>query len=290
MTKKDDQIYYLTSPGGEIVCTTVGRQNYAPGESYPSGKHPQDHLFSYSGRVLNEYQIVYITDGRGWFSCENTPLTEVDRGTAFFLSPGEKHLYYPDKQVGWKEFWVGFTTNNESVRRAFSGKGPLRTVGLSDTICRMYEKILSIAQFEKIGSQDALSGFIVALLGYMNYLDANKNTVRSRYRDKVEAAQILIRENVGAKISPESVAQQLGISYSLLREKFKDITGMSMSEYLTGQRLSQAKSLLLSTDKTVSEVAFETGYDSLARFCCAFKKYVGTSATQWREVREGEGM
>lgn len=290
MLSKENQTYYLTaqeSPS-EFVCTTAGRQSCERGEAYPIGKHPLDHLFPREGRVLNEYQIVYITEGQGWFYSDSTPLTKIEAGTAIFLRPGERHRYYPDQETGWSEFWVGFLTENPKVKELFDNGGPLRDVGLSDTICVVYEKIISIAKFEKLGAQDALSGFIAALLGYMRYLESNKNPIRLRYQDSVEKAQILIRESIENKISPSKIASQLGMSYSLLREKFKSTTGLSMSEYLLGQRLGKAKDLLASTDKTISEIAFETGYDSLARFCCAFKQAIGISATEWRERNGGK--
>ena len=55
-TEKEKQIY----------VSTVGYEEIAPGEEYPSHKHPAGYYFDPSvGRVIGEYQIVYFVDGEG---------------------------------------------------------------------------------------------------------------------------------------------------------------------------------------------------------------------------------
>ena len=65
-------LHYLpVSPRDEqwgIVCTTAGHQHVPPGTPYPVSEHPEHYLFyKGSGRTLDEYQLVYITAGRGRF-------------------------------------------------------------------------------------------------------------------------------------------------------------------------------------------------------------------------------
>lgn len=60
------------------------------------------------GRVLREYQFVYITKGRGVFSSENTPEKPLCRGRLIVLFPGQWHTYHPYRQTGWNEYYIGF--------------------------------------------------------------------------------------------------------------------------------------------------------------------------------------
>jgi AraC-like DNA-binding protein len=71
------------------------------------------------------------------------------------------------------------------------------------------------------------------------------------------------------------LARALDYSVSHLRAVFRDQLGVSLGKYIRESRLSQASSLLLSTDKNVSEVARESGFKSLFSFSRAFKKAYG---------------
>lgn len=95
------------------AVNSVGFQEIAPGMDYPPRNHPSRYVFSVaSGRVLQEYQLLYITEGKGKFFCETLGRSKaipVKSGMMFLLFPGEWHTYYPDKAAGWKEFWIGFS-------------------------------------------------------------------------------------------------------------------------------------------------------------------------------------
>ncbi|MBP8848267.1 MAG: AraC family transcriptional regulator, partial [Parabacteroides sp.] len=66
-----DQLRYLTISAIDeewgIVVTTVGYQFIPPKGNYPLSKHPDNYNFKpQTGRILNEYQLVYITKGSGY--------------------------------------------------------------------------------------------------------------------------------------------------------------------------------------------------------------------------------
>ena len=89
-----------------IVCTTVGYQKMPPHSPYPPvNRHPDDYFFQKGlGRKLNEYQLVYIVEGNGWFESEHCEKQIVHAGTIIMLFPGEWHHYAPNPNTGWKEY------------------------------------------------------------------------------------------------------------------------------------------------------------------------------------------
>ena len=88
-----------------ITVKNVGHQQIAPGTMYPPRNHPSQYLFSTNkGRVLNEFQLLYITQGKGSFVSTNVKSTEINGGTIFLLFPGEWHSYQPDISTGWDEY------------------------------------------------------------------------------------------------------------------------------------------------------------------------------------------
>lgn len=81
-----------------LTINTVGYQHIDPGEPYPPKEHPAGYSFLASkGRVLEEYQFVYITRGKGVFTSKSLGETEIKAGDMFLLFPGEWHSYHPDE-------------------------------------------------------------------------------------------------------------------------------------------------------------------------------------------------
>ena len=79
-TTKVERFRYLqTTPRDKswgLAVTTVGFQHVRPGDNYPLSPHPAGYCFQENRRrVLNEYQLYYITRGAGYFesaSCSRT--------------------------------------------------------------------------------------------------------------------------------------------------------------------------------------------------------------------------
>ena len=66
----------------------------------PLSRHPEKYNFKpQTGRILNEYQLVYITKGSGYFSSQSCKSQKINAGTMILLFPGEWHSYYPDRET-----------------------------------------------------------------------------------------------------------------------------------------------------------------------------------------------
>ena len=76
-----------------LWVNTVGYQSIPPDSPYPLKEHPSGYYFNAEkGRVLREYQLVYITKGRGLFSSDSTPERQVCKGRLMVLFPGQWHI------------------------------------------------------------------------------------------------------------------------------------------------------------------------------------------------------
>ena len=63
---------------------------------------------------------------------------------------------------------------------------------------------------------------------------------------------------------------------------FKRATGMPFVQYLKHYRLEKAAALLRETDRTILEIAMETGFDNLSYFTRSFKEKYGISPGKFR--------
>ena len=145
-----------------LTVSTVGFQHILPGEAYPPKGHPQQYSFQAGrGRVLDEYQFVYISSGRGTFKSESFGQTTVSEGDMFLLFPGEWHSYKPDEATGWDEYWMGFkglNIDNRVTNRFFLPQEPIFHVGLNEDIVRLFRNAIAIAREQGIGFQQMLGG------------------------------------------------------------------------------------------------------------------------------------
>ncbi len=80
----------------------------------------------------------------------------------------------------------------------------------------------------------------------------------------------------------EELAKQVGVSRSLLAERFTDLVGIPPMQYLAKWRMQIASELLTNGSAKVAAVAVEIGDASEAAFSRAFKKMVGMSPSAWR--------
>jgi AraC-like DNA-binding protein len=80
----------------------------------------------------------------------------------------------------------------------------------------------------------------------------------------------------------EELAKEVGLSRSVLAERFADLVGMPPMQYLARWRMQIASGLLSGGSVNIATVAAETGYGSEAAFSRAFKKIVGVPPASWR--------
>jgi AraC-like DNA-binding protein len=88
------------------------------------------------------------------------------------------------------------------------------------------------------------------------------------------------------------LAVGIGVSRSLLTQRFARFLGQPPLTYLAHWRLQLAAKLLHTTQKTVIEVAFDVGYESEAAFNRAFKREFGLPPAQYRHklTRKGANL
>lgn len=84
-------------------------------------------------------------------------------------------------------------------------------------------------------------------------------------------------------LSLESLSTQLGLSKFYISHLFNQEIGCSLSNYINYLRVNKAKELLL-TDKTITEIAYECGFESSRSFYRAFTKFCEITPVKYRKL------
>ena len=272
-----------------LTISTVGYDEIGPDEDYPTHGHADGYYFNIeNGRVLNEYQLLYVTEGMGIFHSASVPEALLKAGDLFLLFPGEWHSYHPLKKTGWKSYWIGFRGKNmdDRVRAGFlSPQKPIYHVGYSAMVNDMYQFGLKTAKEEAAYVQQTLAGVVNLLIGLMYSLERNivLNT-NHEHVDMVNKARLRIRESLEADLTIQQIAAEMGVSYSNFRKLFKEFTGISPSLYQQDLRLQRAKELLTTTDLSIKQIAYQLRFDSPDYFSSKFKAKTGMKPSAFRPI------
>ncbi len=270
-----------------ITVTTVGYQRIEPHSSYPPKNHPSGYIFStHKGRILDEYVLLYIANGRGIFSSDNQKNIKLTTGSMLLLFPGQWHNYEPDQSTGWDEYWIGFQGENVETHVEngfFSKEKEVYNVGPSLRIVQLFKFAIETAQQQNIGFQQILAGIANLLLGITYSHDKSQALSQNQPMQLINRAKLIMFENSHKNIKVEDIADKICMSYSWFRRNFKEYTGLSPHQYLQELRIQKSKELLSTTNLTCQEISYRAGYESPIHFNSIFKKKTGFTPIKYRE-------
>jgi AraC family transcriptional regulator len=79
------------------------------------------------------------------------------------------------------------------------------------------------------------------------------------------------------------IAENLHHDYSYLSKLFSETEGITIEQFIINQKIERVKELLVYDEKSLSEIAFETGYSSVAHLSSQFKKVTGLTPTAFKQ-------
>lgn len=267
----------------QVIFPVIGNRTRLP--FYLTGigvSEPEYHVLRTNG--LESYQFLVTLGGEGIVKINNNIYTQ-KTGDCFFLSPGVPHEYYPAGSE-WKTAWMVFRGNTLSA--------VMRSLGYPDYLLyESFDEETFLQLFSELyeSAQDSLSGgeacslliYRIVLMMSSNFFE-NQN-VRVSKREVIEAAVKFMDENFGNDISLEQLAEVSGVSKQHLCRCFKARMGMRPMEYLARRRLSEAKKLLVNTDRSILDIAGTVGYHGVTYFGMVFRRYEGMTPGEFRKSK-----
>ena len=290
-----DAFFKYVNPGQEdkdwgLFLNCAGKAIINPSVVYPPTDHPSGYYFTYEiGRILNEYQINYITEGEGVYE-NNSGKYPIQPGSLLITKPGEWHRYRPKKSTGWIEHYIGFTgyiAHQVFGRPWFTQKNAVVQIGNREEIIDTYYKIFDYITEEKPGYQQVAAGMIMKLLGFIVSMDKQKDFSGKRVEKIIQDACFMIRENVESEFDFQSFAEESKIGYSYFRKMFKKYTGVPPVQYHLDLKILRAKEMLLYTDKSIKEISYDLGFQSIYYFSRIVKNKLGISPSEIRKSVTG---
>lgn len=139
-----------------------------------------------------------------------------------------------------------------------------------------------ILKCENAKDMSALAALYPAML--KNFTQSVHNIVCSNPTGNYIVARAVsyISNHLTEKITAKDICSALNISHGYLSTIFKDSNGCSIPEYVNQQKINLAKDLLISTDKSLTDISNYLSFSSQSYFQSQFKKFEGCTPTEYK--------
>ena len=123
----------------------------------------------------------------------------------------------------------------------------------------------------------------------MSGLDLQEKQVMSNALPKSQvqlANQIAayLAENMEQHVTIAELSKIFSVSDTHLKNIFKGVYGVPIYTYMRIQKMQSAAQLLIHTERSVAEIAYEFGYNNTSKFTAAFQKVMGETPSEYRKV------
>ena len=269
-----------------FYLTVAGYARIPPALIYPPRDHPSGYYFTWEkGRILQEYQINYITEGSGIFET-STEQFQVESGSILIIRPGIWHRYRPNPDMGWHEHYVGFNGDfceNLLQEGYFPLRKPVLYVGFHERLLKLFFEIIHHVKEEKTGHQQMGSANTILMISTILSVTRNQEFAGKSIEHTIRKACLYFRDNLNRNVNIEELAGRMNVGYSYFRQMFRKYTGISPTQYHLSLRIQSARDLLISTDKSFKEIANGLGFESYFYFSRIFKDKTGKSPMEFRK-------
>jgi AraC family L-rhamnose operon transcriptional activator RhaR/AraC family L-rhamnose operon regulatory protein RhaS len=240
-------------------------------------------------------ELVIVYDGGGPHITGANRRTELSRGSVFVVPRGAFHQY-PEGGISLLNIIyeadlfplplmdARMISGFEKIFRGHPGSMEIFKMPDKEfkEFLALAEKLESELNERAAGFQFAATGLFISLLACLARAAGGGESVRRLHRDVGRAAEYM-RGHFTENVSVEVLAKKAGMSMSSLLRHFKRIHGVSPKRYLLTLKINHAAELLSGTDLSVSEAAFQSGFNDSNYFSREFRRLTGRPPLKYRK-------
>ncbi|MBC7568700.1 MAG: helix-turn-helix transcriptional regulator [Spirosoma sp.] len=246
--------------------------------------------------VFTHYNILsFVMEGRKLIHRpENTWLLE-EKHSYFFKTGAynqelyldeawrSMNLYIPDSYL--RELISAYRQQHPEKRPASQPLGQITELSLSETTCWLSGQLLACFNAEVTPTEDVLESIFRNL--FFSILDHSDNQglvayIASLAQCSSTSLYDVMETNFMYNLSQAEFAKLATLSLPTFKRAFRKLFGTTPAQWLMQRRLAFANGLLKTTEKSISEVVQESGFESQSHFSRVFKAQFGEPPLQYR--------
>ncbi|MBQ8321221.1 MAG: helix-turn-helix transcriptional regulator [Clostridia bacterium] len=242
-----------------------------------------EEYITHNERSRDDWYLLYVTAGTLWVRRHGTDYGYTS-GTFIFFPPGCKYYYYHKPGDVIECFWIHYSGSDaEKAIKQYEFKvfPDINSINHDNAINSRYNNIFStFVRNDKFRDRELSILFDRLLLSL-----AKRSVSVQKAKSLLSKSISFINENYNTDIYVPDLADMENLSLSRYNTLFRQITGMSPSNYIKQLRLNTACELLTSTDLAINVIGKSVGYPNQYFFSKMFRDNIGLTPTEYRQKR-----
>ncbi|MHB0756351.1 helix-turn-helix domain-containing protein [Polaribacter sp. M15] len=243
----------------------------------------------------NAYSIYWIQEGKGTYNIDFEQYNFEDN-VLFFLSPGQvftvdsEQIKTAYKLTFVRDFYCIQTHDKEVACNGVLFNNIYETPFVKpckkDTqkLQFILESLIDEFQQDETAQYDMLQSYLKQFMICAVRVQKENHIIKEDTETRLfKDFSLLVEQNFKTLHAVTDYANRLGVSPKSISKHFQKIGTKTPSDFIKNRILLEAKRLLIYTDKTVKEIAFELGFNDPAYFTRFFTKAISKSPLQFKK-------
>lgn len=241
-------------------------------------------------RVLGSFGLIYMVRVDGYYCDANGAEETLRNGDVVWIHPGLAHAYGPWEGRDWVQIYVVMEGTLWEQWAAEHVLDPLRPVTHAEPVDLWRRRFETLFRTEGTGQRATAlrtTGGLAQLA--LDLLATFTEAQRQPGEAWLEESQSLLGESRPGRalLSPQDVAQQVGLSYENFRKQFTAKTGQSPGQFQKRRRIERACAAIYQGEHSLKSLAADLGFCDVFHFSKAFKHIVGETPSAFRRRTRG---
>ena len=238
---------------------------------------------------MQHHEMIFICEGNGHIVIGENRYP-IKKGMLFYIPPGVQQTVEPRAQNPEHYITVHFSCSRMVLEPDGKWKYRENIQTLHQPTAQkimdytpveeLFEKLLD-AWNDKGPSYEFVAGTLLRQLFVLVSQNNKRQSKNHAISLKIEQTIEFMRQNINGKVTLEELSGVTQLSKFYLSRAFKEATGYPIITYFNKMKIDKAKELLIEGDKKVKEVAYELGYTNEFYFSRIFKRFEGSSPTEF---------
>jgi len=245
----------------------------------------------------DEIEFFCVSSGQITLHIEDDSLLLCE-GEAVVIPPNMLHWATKPLNTGASYEFICFSSALFSAKGERGYIGPLRLNGkayilkLTRDNDWQSEALQILAQMSRLGASSDSSSRELEFCGLLfilwskiyhnSYIRLDATLAYQKLRGRLQGAVNYIHEHYYENITSRTIANQVHLNVATFCRYFKQLMGESPINYLNNYRVSRSRVLLIETNKKISDIAHECGYNNLSHFNRDFKNRMRCTPSEYR--------
>jgi AraC-like DNA-binding protein len=212
---------------------------------------------------------------------------QLSKGDIYALSPNDLHRFSVIEPVRILSLGIYYKDAPQPIQKILaSGTFPIRTTperAEFEEICATFYGAAKAINEDKKFTKETVGAYTtLCLTAILNSPQKETSRIDRGGFSHVRRAMEFIDERLTSQVTLDEVAHHVHLTPSYFSKVFSEINGLGFHKYLIEQRVEYAKRLLINSESSITDIAFDSGFGSFSSFSRAFYSSTGITPKEFR--------